>query len=120
MRNLTNTQISELYTFVRKDLCYKYNMKIDIEETQIVKGMTGEEVIVDAIKIVYFPKDVATGDVKPGSIDYVQKVRHIEDKISEDIHKFCYENDMSMSLEMGIEKDVWLGEIRYKLVYTTN
>lgn len=117
---LTNTQISDIYTFVRKDLCYKYNMRIDVEETQIVEGVIGKDRIVDAIKIVFFPSEAVSDDMKPGSLDYIHKISYVENRIIEDIHRFCYENGIVMSLNFGIERDVWLGEIRYKLVYTTD
>ena len=103
---LTMEQESALYKFVRVDLSNKYQMPIDIEEAEIVVGMEGAfggETIEEALKVRFFPKDA--------------HVQWIENKIRADIHEFCYLNDIRITPSIVIEKDVWLGEIRYGLVY---
>ena len=101
---LTLKQETDLYKFVRVDLSTKYNQPIDIEEAEIVTGLTGSETIEDALIIRFFPED--------------SNVTWVEDKISNDIHEYCYENNIRLSKSIVIERDVWLGKIRYGLVYT--
>lgn len=101
---LTMDEITDLYKFVRVTLTEKYQQKIDIEEAQIVTGLSGSEIIEDAIKIVFIPAEA--------------KVEWVEDKIGNDIHKYCYENDIRLIRSIVIEKDVYFGNIRYKLIYT--
>ena len=101
---LTIEQDTDLYKFIRVDLSNKYGQRINIEEVKIVKDTLLGDKIVDAIKITYFPSET--------------KVENIDNKISADICRYNYENDLGLVRNMGIEKDVWLGEIRYSLVYT--
>ena len=101
---LTMEQETKLYKFIRVDLSNKYQMPIDIEEEEIVVGLSGSDEIVEALKVRFFPKDA--------------KVQWVEDKIQLDIHRFCYDNDIRMTRSIVMERDVWLGEIRYGLVYT--
>lgn len=105
---VTDEQLNGLYKFVRSDMSYKFGMKIDIEETKIVTGLIGDDKIEEAIIIRFFPND--------------SEERMIEDKIISEMHKYLYENKMLsvMNRVPVIERDVWLSEIRYGIVYTGN
>ena len=102
---LTDQQLTDLYKFVRVKLNEKYNQKIDIEETEIVTGLTGMDIIQDAFIIRFIPSEA--------------HVEWVENKIITDLHKYFYENKMyGISRIPVIERDVWLGKIRYGLTYT--
>ena len=103
---LTSDELCDLYKFIRSDLCYKYDMKIDIEETKIVTGLAGSDEIKEALIIRFIPSEA--------------KVEWIEDKIVSDVHRHLYENEMLSKVNRipVLERDVWLGEIRYGIVYT--
>ena len=105
---MTNEELNDLYIFIRRDLSYKLNMNIDIEETKIVTGLIGNAKITEAIIIRFFPNDT--------------KVRMIEDKVISEVHKYLYENKLLTKVNRNpvIERDVWLSDIRYGIVYTGN
>lgn len=97
-------EIARMYVFVRRDLSKKYDMAIDIEEGEIVTGLLGYDDVEEAIKIIFFPSEA--------------KVPYIEDKINSDMNKYIQENEFHLQCNVVIERDMWLGKIRYKLVYT--
>ena len=101
---LTREQEAGLYKFVRVDLSNKYDMQIDIEESEIVTGLTGSDSIEEAIKIILFPAEA--------------KVQWVENKIEDDFIKYCYDNNIRICKNINIERDVYLGKIRYKLIFT--
>lgn len=91
--------------FVQVELAEKYQQPIFVEDAEIVTGLTGNDVIKEALIIRFFPKDA--------------KVEWVENRIKEDIHKYCYENDLwKLTYYPVIERDTWNGEIRYGIVYT--
>lgn len=90
--------------FVQVELAEKYQQPIFVEDSVIVNGLHGSDVIEEALKIRFFIKDA--------------KVKWVEDKISLDIYKYCYENGLDLVKNIVIERDTWNGEIRYGLVYT--
>ena len=96
-------QLTELYKFVRVDLSEKYEQKVDIEESEIVSGVFGQDKINKAIKITFIPEEAT--------------VENIEQKLATDLYKFGYNMDVPTFRNPSIERDVWLGKIRYKLVY---
>ena len=89
--------------FVCQDLAEKYQMPIEVNEDIIVTGTTGNDTIMQCLKIRFFPVH--------------SKVEWGEDKIASDIHRYCYENDLMLEKYPVIERDVWTGKIRYGLIY---
>lgn len=92
--------------YVNTELAEKYQQPIFVEDTNIVTGLLGEDIIEEALVIRFFVGN--------------SKVEWVEDKIAIDIHKYCYENGLPLKKEIVIERDTWNGEIRYGLVYTNS
>lgn len=90
--------------FVNVELAEKYQQPIFVEDKNIVTGLTGDDVIEEALIIRFFVGDAT--------------VQWVEDKIANDIHKYCFEHDIKLNKSIVIERDVWNGEVRYGLVYT--
>lgn len=90
--------------FVNVELAEKYQQPIFVEDAQIVTGLMGNDKIEEALIVRFF-------------VGYA-KVGFVEDKISADIHKYCYENGFKLDKSPVIKRDTWNGEIRYGLVYT--
>lgn len=102
---LNMEQEMELYKFVRNDLSVEMGMHIDVEEDKIVTGMTGNDKIEEAFIVRFFPEDA--------------NVEWVEDKIASKVHKFLYDNDIkNVQRSIVIMRDVWLGRVRYGIVYT--
>ena len=93
----------ELNYFVQVELSNKYQQRIELTDIEMVTGLSGSEVIVEALAVRFFPKDA--------------KVEWVENKIMEDIHRYCYDHDIHLSFFPVIERTPWLGEIRYGLIY---
>ena len=90
--------------FVNVELAEKYQQPIFVEDAYIVTGLMGNDKIEEVLIVRFF-------------VGYA-KVEFVEDKISTDIHKYCYENGLKLDKSPVIERDTWNGEIRYGLVYT--
>lgn len=90
--------------FVQVELAEKYQQPIFVEDSEIVTGLTGNDIIEEALIIRLFIANA--------------KVPWVEDKIATDIHIYCYENDLELNKSSLLERDVWNGEIRYGIVYT--
>lgn len=101
---LENKTENAFRRFVQVELAEKYQQPIFVEDKKIVTGITGDEIIEEALIIRFFIAD--------------SKVPWLEDKIATDIHKYCYEYDLRLNKSIVIERDVWNGKIRYGLVYT--
>ena len=90
--------------FVQVELAEKYQQPIFVEDSEIVTGLTGNDIIEEALIIRLFIAD--------------SKTEQVEDKIVTDIHRYCYENDLKLNKSTIIERDTWNGRIRYGIVYT--
>lgn len=90
--------------FVQVELAEKYQQPIFVEDSEIVSGLLGKDIIEEALIIRLFIAD--------------SKTERVEDKISTDIHRYCYENDLKLNKRVIIERDIWNGRIRYGIVYT--
>lgn len=90
--------------FVCTELAEKYGQYIEVKDGVIVTGLTGSDTIEECLNVGFFPSHAKT--------DWV------EDKIAVDIHRYCYENDLSLVRSIVVERTVWNGDIRYGLVYT--
>ena len=101
---LTENQLDNLYRFVRVDLSKEFNLHIDIEEDKVVTGTFGNDVVEDAFIIRFFPED--------------SQVEWVEDKIITKLAKWLFENNIDVSRSIVIQRDVWVGKIRYGIVYT--
>lgn len=101
---LTENQLDNLYRFVRVDLSKELNLHIDIEEDKVVTGTFGNDVVEDAFIIRFFPED--------------SQVEWVEDKIITKLAKWLFENNIDVSRSIVIQRDVWVGKIRYGIVYT--
>lgn len=106
--NLNDEEIVNLYKFVKNDLSVKYDMEFNIEETKIVDGMIGNDKIKEALIIKFLPKE--------------SKINFIEDKIITDIHKYLFENNLlnKLNRKSVINRDVYLNQIRYGIIYCSN
>ena len=101
---LDKDTLHEFRRFVNLTLSYKYGLYIDVEETVVVTGLCGSDVVRDALTVRFFPSHAKTW--------------WVEDRIAEDIHRYCYENGLSLVKDIVIERCVCDGDVRYGLVYT--
>ena len=104
VRFLDNKTENAFRRFVQVELAEKYQQPIFVEDSEIVTGLTGNDIIEEAIIIRLFIAD--------------SKTEWVEDKIAHDINRYCYENDMKLNKSIVLERDIWNGKIRYGIVYT--
>lgn len=100
--NLDNNQKEEFIKFVMVDLSEKYNIKINVDEDYVIRGIAPNEEIKEALKIRFL-------------IDDAQEY-WIEDRIATDVHKYCFLNKLYLIRSPVFEKDVWNGKIRYSII----
>lgn len=94
----------EFRNFVQYAVADKFGIPIEVREEEYVTGLLGKDEVKECFKIGFFPKFART--------------EWVEDKISLEIHRYCYKNKLSLNREPIIERSVWNGEIKYELVYT--
>lgn len=95
---------SQLRNYIQVTLGNKYQQHIEVADSEFVTGLMGKDEIKEALKVRFIPAH--------------STVNWIEDKLITDIHKYCYKNNLRLNREPGIERDTFLGEIRYNIIYT--
>ena len=100
---LNKQEETKFKTFIETQLTKKYGQKITVTPTEIVTGLTGNDQIQPALKIHFLIKDSHT--------------MWVENRISEDIHRYSYENKLYLTRIPVIERDLINGDIRYGLTY---
>ena len=101
---LTMKQENGFRRFVNSELAHKYEQYLEVRDELIVKGGAYGDEIMEALKVSFFPAHSRT--------------EYLENRLTEDIHRYIYENDLGLVKNLDIEKDVYNGEIRYNLIYT--
>ena len=90
--------------FIANDLSLKFNMCFTIDEETFVEGLYGDDRIVDAFIIRFFPEE--------------STVEWCEDRVAYEVNRFLQEENMGQVHRLPIIlRDVWLDRIRYGLVY---
>lgn len=103
---LTRKQEHDFRRFVNTNLAEKYQQPIMVYDDFVVVGTTGDDVVKECLKINFIPANA--------------KVQWVEDKIANDIHKYCYEHDLRLCKHIVVERTYRCGEIVYSLIYTNS
>ena len=87
------------------DLPLKFGMGFRFDEEQIVDGLLGDDRIVEAFIVRFYPDE--------------STMEWCEDRIAYEINAFLRKEGMNKVHRLPfIMRDVWLGRVRYGLVYS--